>query len=29
VIFHWNRIGLPYNAQTVLANTAKNVVPSN
>jgi thiopeptide-type bacteriocin biosynthesis protein len=28
VIFHWNRIGLPYNTQAILANTAKNVILS-
>lgn len=26
VIFHWNRIGLPYTTQSILANTAKAVV---
>lgn len=26
VIFHWNRIGLPYPTQSVLANTAKSVI---
>jgi thiopeptide-type bacteriocin biosynthesis protein len=26
VIFHWNRIGLPYNTQSLLAHTAKEVI---
>ncbi|WP_410655243.1 hypothetical protein [Amycolatopsis sp. lyj-112] len=26
VIFHWNRMGLPYNAQSLLAHAAKAVV---
>jgi hypothetical protein len=26
VIFHWNRIGLPYKTQSILAHAAKTVI---